>query len=58
MSKDSWGSTPPDLLTKLARHGIEDPEDLPPLPELIKLIGKSNAEELMEEIEGDNSEIL
>lgn len=58
MSKDPWGSTPPDLLTKLARHGIEDPKNLPPMPELIKLIGKSYAEELMEEIEGDHPEIL
>lgn len=58
MSKDSWGSTPPDLLTKLARHDIEEPEDLPPMPELIKLIGEADAHALMSEIEGDDPEAL
>lgn len=48
MSK--WGKTPPDIITKLARHGYDDPEDLPDNARLEKILGKSYARVLREEI--------
>lgn len=46
----NWGKTPPDLITKLERLGIDDPDDLPSQAELEKKLGTADARALREEL--------